>query len=96
MLAGKGQAESKRSFCTTGRQTRNKTDGVKGETGDKRKNPQITDLMHLGFVLECMTSFISGRAGLCRSLWVCLLGKRVMCSTQAAPQITGLFDLLRF
>lgn len=37
-LACQGQEDSEGSFCSTVRQTRDKTDHVKGDTGDKRKN----------------------------------------------------------
>jgi hypothetical protein len=41
-MACEGQRGSKKSFCSTEREVRDKTDGVKGETRNKRKNPQIT------------------------------------------------------
>lgn len=66
VLGCKGQGESKRSFSSTQGQARDKTDGVRRETRNKRKNAQITEAEGAwGFGLECMAALIRGRTVLC-------------------------------
>ena len=55
-----------RSHYGTQRQVGDKTDGVKGESRDKRKTPQISEAEGAqGFVLECVIPSIRGRTVLC-------------------------------
>lgn len=61
-----GQEESKRSHYGTQRQAGDETDGIKGESRDKRKTPQISEAEGArGFALECVIQSIRGRTVLC-------------------------------
>lgn len=91
--------ESKISSYGTQRQTTDKTDGVKGESRDKRKTPQISEAEGAwGFVPECMIPFVRGRTVLCHQPLGLLTwgrGRRGHLLNAGTPQILGLFDKLQ-
>ena len=79
------QEESKRSHYGTQRQAEDKTDGVKRESRDKRKTPQISEAEGTqGFVLECVIPSIRGRTVLCHQPLGLLTreGEEVICLVQ--------------